>query len=194
MSVPHASAASDGALVQALQTGDDDAFAEVLRRYYPTVYGVLLRITGSPDEAEDLTQEVFLRLYQRPIPPESDANLAGWLYRVATNLGFNATRARRRLRDRVLRWARLERPLASEPPNPAAEVERRDAAARVRQALAELPERDRTVLILRYSGVSYAEIAAAVGIRTSSVGTVLARAERALRARYLARDAGTGEE
>jgi RNA polymerase sigma-70 factor (ECF subfamily) len=194
VTVSHASAASDGALVQALHDGDDEAFAEVFRRYYPTVYGVLLRITGVPDEAEDLTQEVFLRLYQRPVPLGTDVNLAGWLYRVASNLGFNAVRSRRRLRDRVLRWARLERPLVTGAPNPAAEAERSDAAARVRQALAELPERDRTVLILRHSGVSYAEIAAAVGIRTSSVGTVLARAERALRARYLARNPGAGEE
>lgn len=194
MSVPQASVAPDGALVQALATGDEEAFAEVFRRHYPTVYGVLLRITGSPDEAEDLAQEVFLRLYQRPVPPGTEVNLAGWLYRVASNLGFNAVRSRRRLRDRVIRWARLELPLVGASPNPATEAERRDTAARVRQALAELPERDRTVLILRHSGVSYAEIAAAVGIRTNSVGTVLARAERALRARYLARNPGAGEE
>lgn len=194
VSVPHASIAPEGMLIEALDAGDADVFEEVFRRYYPTVYGVLLRVTGSPDEAEDLAQEVFLRLYQRPVGFDADTNLGGWLYRVASNLGFNAVRSRRRFHHRLLRWARIERPMMSEPINPATAVERRDTADGVRRALADLSERDRTALLLRYSGVSYAEIAATLGIRPNSVGTVLARAERALRKRYDELYPGAGEE
>jgi RNA polymerase sigma-70 factor (ECF subfamily) len=181
-------------LVEGLRAGDEEAFAEAFRRYYLTVYTVLLRLTGSPEEAEDLAQEVFMRLYERPLDGGAEVNLGGWLYRVASNTGFNALRSRRRRWNHLLRWARLERPLGAESPNPAAEAERKATAAAIRETLAELPERDRTALILRHSGVSYAEIAAALDVKPGSVGTILARAERALRKRYLAMHPDAGEE
>jgi len=162
----------------------DATFEDVFRRYYATVYGVLLRITGSPEEAEDLAQEVFLRLHERQGSLDSGGNLGGWLYRVASNTGFNALRSRQRFHSRLLRWVRLEWAAQQSSPSAAEEVEQRNDAELVRQALSNLPERDRTVLILRYSGVSYAEIAVAVGIRPSSVGTILVRAEHALRGRF----------
>lgn len=187
MSLTRATAASDVTLIEVRPAGED-AFEEVFRRHYATVYRVLLRLTGSPEEAEDLAQDVFLRLYQRPLPSGEgvDVNLAGWLYRVASNQGFNALRARRRGRNRLLRWARLERPVVAEPANPQRQAEVNAEAEAVRLALARLRERDRTALILRYSGVPYAEIATALGVKPGSVGTILVRAERALRERYLA--------
>lgn len=162
----------------------DIAFDDVFRRYYATVYGVLVRITGSPEEAEDLAQEVFLRLHQRRATLDADRNLGGWLYRVASNAGFNSVRSKRRLHRRLLNWARKESPLHESSPSAASEVESRHDAELVRRALSDLRERDRTVLILRYSGVTYADIAAAVGIKPSSVGTILIRAEDALRRQF----------
>lgn len=159
-------------------------FDEIFRRYYATVYRVLIRITGSPEEAEDLAQEVFLRLHERSGSLGDDRNVGGWLYRVASNAGFNAIRSRRRLHRRLLNWARLEQSLQASAPSAASEAERRQEAALVRQALSRLRERDRTVLILRSSGVSYAEIAMAVSVKPSSVGTILVRAEEALRAQF----------
>lgn len=194
VSISPASTVPDIALVEALRAGDEEAFEEVFRRHYSTVYAVLLRLTGSPEEAEDLAQEVFMRLYERPLASGADLNIGGWLYRVASNTGFNALRSRRRRWERLLRWARLERPLGAESPNPAAEVERKATAGTIREMLAGLPERDRTALILRHSGVSYAEIAAALNVKPGSVGTILARAERVLRERYLAMHPNAGEE
>ncbi len=104
---------------------EEAEFDEIFRRYYATVYGVLARITGSPEEAEDLAQEVFLRLHERQGTLGADRNLGGWLYRVAANVGFNAVRSRRRLRDRLMRWARLERPLQESQPSAASEIEAR---------------------------------------------------------------------
>lgn len=163
---------------------EDAAFDEVFRRYYAAVYGVLMRITGSPEEAEDLAQEVFLRFHEHQYHLDPDGNLGGWLYRVATHAGFNSLRSRRRRRDRLLRWARLERPLQETAPSAASVLEERQDADLVRHVLAGLRERDQTVLVLRYSGVSYAEIADAIGVKPSSVGTLLVRAEQALRTRY----------
>jgi RNA polymerase sigma-70 factor (ECF subfamily) len=194
VSISPASTVPDIALVAALRAGEEEAFEEAFRRHYPTVYAVLLRLTGSPEESEDLAQEVFMRLYERPLAGGADVNLGGWLYRVASNTGFNALRSRRRRWDRLLRWARLERTLGTESPNPAVEAERKATAGMIRETLAALPERDRTALILRHSGVSYAEIAAALDVKPGSVGTILARAERALRERYLAMHPNAGEE
>ncbi len=159
-------------------------FDEIFRRYYATVYGVLVRITGSPEEAEDLAQEVFIRLHERRGSLDADWNLGGWLYRVASNTGFNALRSKRRLHQRLLSWARQERPLRDFAPSAASEVEVREDAELVRRALHGLRERDRTVLILRYSGVAYGEIALAVGVKPSSVGTILVRAEAAFRRQF----------
>lgn len=168
-------------------------FEELFRRHYATVYGVLLRITGSPEEAEDLAQDVFLRLHERIDSLDLDDNVGGWLYRVASNTGFNAVRSRNRGYHRLLRWVRLEWPVRPTAPSAAEEVDRQSDAEMVRQALSRLSERDRTVLILRYSGVSYAEIASAVGVRPSSVGTILVRAEHALRGRFDALFPSPGE-
>ncbi|HVX29221.1 MAG TPA: sigma-70 family RNA polymerase sigma factor [Nitrolancea sp.] len=163
---------------------EEATFEALFRRYYATVYGVLLRITGSPEEAEDLAQDVFLRLHERFDSLDLEDNVGGWLYRVASNTGFNAIRARQRRHRRLLRWMRLELPPRPTSPSAAEEVDRHSDAEMVREALFHLSERDRTVLILRYSGVSYAEIASAVGVKPSSVGTLLVRAEHALRGRF----------
>ena len=161
----------------------DSEFEAVFRTHYASVFGVLLRVTGSAEEAEDLTQEVFFRLHQHrgELEPE---RVGGWLYRVALNAGFNAVRSRRRAFQRLLRWARLEPGLQRGVAGPEEDVAARDEARLVRQALSGLRERDQAILALRYSGVSYAEIAAAVGVKPGSVGTLLARAERQLRERY----------
>jgi RNA polymerase sigma-70 factor (ECF subfamily) len=159
------------------------AFEALFRRHYPAIYRLLYRMVG--DEAQDLTQEVFMRLYDQP-PREADTNLEAWLYRVATRLGYNATRAQRRwrgYRDRLAvrsggeGW--LDRPV-----DPAEEAERHDAQLRVRAALARLSRREASLLVLRYSGLRYREIAEVLGVAPSSVGTLLSRAERAFAQAY----------
>jgi RNA polymerase sigma-70 factor (ECF subfamily) len=154
-----------------------------LQEHWPRIYGVLFRLTGDPDEAEDLALEVFYRLHHKP-PPVNDAlNLGGWLYRVALNLGYNALRAarrRKRYEQEAGAWA-LEHDAPSEPHH---EAERRLERQQVRAALARLKPREAQLLILRYSGLSYAEMAAALQVAPGSVGTLLARAEKAFEQVY----------
>jgi RNA polymerase sigma-70 factor (ECF subfamily) len=148
-------------------------FEAVFVQYYTRVYAVVFRLVGDQAEADDLTLETFWKLWQQP-PTRAD-NLAGWLYRVATRLGYNALRAaKRRGRYEEAAWDALE-PTAL--PDPAGEAERAVERARVRAALGRMPERDAQLLMLRYSGLSYREIAAALGVSPNSVGTLLARAE-----------------
>lgn len=173
--------------------GEAPRFDVVFRQYYARVYGVLARLVG-PDEADDLAQETFLRYHARPPARRADDETDGtgaWLYRVATNLGFNAIRSRKRRVAREERVTRAELPLVRLP-DPEAEAVRDEERRGVQVALLTLPERARTVLVLRQGGCSYAEIAAATGIAPGSVGTTLVRAEAQFRRQYEAMQAAGG--
>jgi RNA polymerase sigma-70 factor (ECF subfamily) len=134
----------------------------------------LFNIVGDWDEAEDLALEAFLRLYRRP--PVDDANLGGWLYRVAVNLGFNALRDRKRRRQYETEAGELDLSGQVEG-DPAQAAEQRLERRRVRAVLATMKPRSAQLLILRHSGLTYAEVAEALDITPASVGTLLARAE-----------------
>ncbi len=154
----------------------DAAFESVFHRHWPQVFGVAYRLTGDPAAAEDLALEAFWRLWERP--PGRGDNLAGWLHRVAVRLGYNALRASRR---RAGHEARAGAPSGADPrmadPHVAAEIA--ETRTRVRKTLARLDAREAQLLILRQAGLSYREIAAALGVAPASVGTLIARAERA---------------
>jgi RNA polymerase sigma-70 factor (ECF subfamily) len=176
------SEASDRTLLDGVRSGDERAFETLFARHYSGVYGVVIRIVGTHEEAEEVTQDAFMKLYHRPIAADDESNLRGWLYRVATNAAFNSVRSRRRRLGWLRRFAGRADRYADD--DPLDHVARRDEADSVREHLARLPERQRTALVLRSSGLSYAEVAGAIGVSANSVGTILARAERAFRKSY----------
>lgn len=134
----------------------------------------LAHILGDWDEAEDLALETFIRLYHHP--PKDGTNLLAWLYRVATNLGLNALRARKR-RSQYESLAGAQAFEDDHGQDAATVAENRLERERVRQVLSAMKPRSAELLILRYSGLSYAEVAAALGVAPTSVGALLARAE-----------------
>ena len=178
---------SDARLLAGLRLGERDAFESLFQRHWRTVFGVLFRLVGSKEEAEDLSQEVFVRLYRNPPDLRDQTTIAPWLYRVATNLGYNALRKGTR---ETLRHQRVERLVEAEEsaglyaidPERASLVEEDRMA--VRRALSQLSEREQACLVLRHSGLSYAEVASALGVQAGSVGTILARAEEHFRRTY----------
>jgi len=173
---------TDQELLAAVRQGDERAFATLHERYRTQVYGIALRILGQPEDAEDICQEVFLRLHQQPpLVLDGPRALSLWLARVTTNAARNLLRSRRRAHLHWLRWLRLDWPSSQ---RPAEDFARAETTVLVRAVLDQLSERDRALLALRISGFSYEEIAATLGIRPSSVGTLLARAERRFRERY----------
>ena len=177
---------SDAALLERLRSGDSTAFEELFLRHYAAVFRVLYHLVGSREEAEDLAQETFLALYDQPPATGMGASLVAWLCRVALNRGYNALRGQRRAQQRMERIA--------EPPaqiDPQAELARAEDRALVRAVIAKLSERQGRLLLLRYAGLSYAEIAGALELAPASVGTLLARAERAFEAAYT-REHGEG--
>ncbi len=161
-------------------------FEAVFQEHWPRVVAVLFRLTGDRDEAEDLALEVFWRLHNRPAVREDGQNPGGWLYRVATRLGYNALRSRKR-RGRYEQEAGQQAADPSAQTALEAQVEQRQERERVRRVLARMKPRSAQLLILRHSGLSYAEIATAIGAAPGSVGTLLARAEKEFEKMYRGR-------
>lgn len=159
-----------------------DQFEDVFQRHFNGVHGVVARLVGDPDEAEDLTLEAFWRLWRTP--GIDDGSCGPWLYRVATRLGYNALRARTR-RSSYEQAAGEDDWRQEGSGNPEGETERRIERQRVRAALRALPFRQTQVLSLRMSGMSYREVAAAMGVKASSIGALLARAESHFEEVYL---------
>lgn len=181
---------SDSLLLERLARGDTASFDVLFYRHYDRVYGLLFRLLGNRAEAEDVTQEVFLKLHDRGQsrrPLAQDENVGGWLYRVAMNLGYNA------LRDRARRDARNVHLVPEPEAGVESQADGREEQVMVRAALARLPERQALLLLLRQMNFSYAECAAVCEVAPGSVGTLLARAAAAFRREYLAL-AGKGEE
>jgi RNA polymerase sigma-70 factor (ECF subfamily) len=156
-------------------------FERLFNQNWEPILRVLYRLLGDWDEAEDIALETFVQL-SRKAPGEME-NLSGWLYRVATNLGYNALRARKR-RLVYEEQAGIEVLQRSDPADPAKAAERKTEQERVRRALLMIKPRSAQILLLRYSGLSYAEIAQALEINPGSIGTLLARAEKEFRTVY----------
>jgi RNA polymerase sigma-70 factor (ECF subfamily) len=175
-------------LLDRLRRGDELAFARLYEQHWEAVSRLLVRLTGDADVAGDVAQEVFVQLFRKP--PQGEAPLRAWLARVAINRGYNALRADRRRRAREESVAREGSTPAVADPVSIEETNRADERDAVRRVLLGLPERQRDCLALRTEGLSYAEIAAALGVAVGSVGTLLARAERAFKDAYVAQRGG----
>lgn len=170
----------------------DSQFERFYLEHYGRVVGVLFRLTASRSDAEELANEVFVKLYRRQSLPDPDGNVAGWLYRTATNLGIDALRkeSRRRRHESEAAHEALESRVTDGPLAAVLSGERR---RRVREALAQLKPVQAQALILRSSGCSYQEVADALDVKRVSVGTLLLRSEEAFRKTYRA-IAGEEEE
>lgn len=178
----HADAApgSDEALVARAGAGDTAAFERLVGRYRDRIYQFVLWQPGVDDTlADDITQEVFLQLYRATAQFRGRSRFRTWLYSLARNVCRNQLRRYRRLGcgraaaepESVLAG------LADQRPGPLARCERSEAAERVARAVDELPEPFRSALLLReWEEMSYAEIAAVLGV---PVGTVRSRLHKA---------------
>jgi RNA polymerase sigma factor (sigma-70 family) len=147
---------------------------EVFRAAYPRVVGVAARVLGSRNEAEDVAQEVFLAFARSSVPA---GQAQGWLSVAAAHTALNHLRSGRRRATREEAAGDGDAVSA----DIADEVVTLDERRRVRAALARLPRRQAVALVLRHSGLSYAEVAAALDLSPASVGTTVRRSESALR-------------
>ena len=139
-----------------------------MRRHEQAVLAIAARVTGSPADAEDVRQQVFLALFRTP--PDGDGaavNVGAWLRRCAANAAVDRVRRDARRRSAARRFAAEPPPTAAAPHDL---PEARDEAARLRAALAELAPEQRAALALRFDGgLTFAEAAAALGEPISTV-------------------------
>ena len=173
-------------LVLGLQAGSTDAFERLYAEYHAAIYNLCARILCDREEAQDVTQDVFIKAFSRPPAADERLNLRAWLYRVATNACYNALRARTRhggpggeTLDAV--------------PAGVDEYERAQTAALVGQSLEQLNERYRTALVLKdLHGLPPAEIAAVLQVSRPAADVLVHRARASFRSvfrRLAGRDA-----
>ncbi|RMG17776.1 MAG: RNA polymerase sigma factor [Planctomycetota bacterium] len=187
-------------LVLAAQDGDRDAFGRLMDLYKGRIYAMSLAITGDRDEAQELTQETFVRALQGLPKLSSPERFPSWLRGIARTAGQDARRKAARERKHAL--AAGERGARRASPTPSEEVSARELAqadrAQLEAQLAALSSDCRLALDLRFGeDLSYAEIARVLGVPVSTVRGLLYRGTKTLRERmrpHLARTRGKGDE
>lgn len=174
-SVTYTPNAKTAAAATKLSISFDDAFVLHHRHVYRTAYA-LVRDTAL---AEDIVQEVFIKLYRSmESAPEEDL-LRAWLLRVAINAARNTLRGQRRATTREEEYARSETLRNDTAPAPDDEYERRAEIEAVGRTLERLGEPTRSCLLLKQQGLSYSEIAHALSIKETNVGSLIARGRKA---------------
>lgn len=169
---------------------DDDAiaFGELVERFQNRLVAIMHHLVGSPHEAEDLAQEVFLRVYRTRKKYTPKAKFSTWLFTIANNLALNALRDRHRrpvlpleLRDSgPLAAQTLSAGVRDEPPTHG--LQQQELAAVIRQALDGLNERQRMAIVLnKFEDMNYNDIADVMGLTTKAVKSLLSRARAKLR-------------
>ncbi|MCB9357047.1 MAG: sigma-70 family RNA polymerase sigma factor [Calditrichaeota bacterium] len=166
----------DSQLVRAAQEGRDDAFNILVLRHRKSVYHTVLGMVGDRDDAEDLTQDAFVKAYESLGSFRAGSSFYTWLYRIAVNLSLNRLRTRK-----VRSFFRLDNedivlPSADSTDLP---VEQAELMQKARAAILKLPDKQRAVFILRYfRELPHAEIAA---IMDRDIGTIKANYHQAIR-------------
>lgn len=155
-------------------------FEEVFHLHYERIACIVGRIVKDSARAEELTVEVFWRLWKRP--QVLGDGVGGWLYRSAVRAAlYDLRREARRARCQHL-W-----PFRTHPPTPEEAHASAEQQRQVRAVLAAMNTRQAELLLLRGNDLSYQEVAAALGLNPASVGTLLSRAQRAFRKEYVKR-------
>jgi RNA polymerase sigma-70 factor (ECF subfamily) len=172
---------NDRDLVTKIINGEQNALKQLFEQYQHLVYNICYRMTGNREEAEDITQDVFIKIFHAIGKFRGDAKLSSWIYRIALN-----TCLKRERRKKLENWISLEflfqekeqlHPASPEEP-PEQQIEIAEKEQIVQQAIQSLPERQKTALILyRYENLSYTEIAQVMKISLSSVESLLHRAK-----------------
>lgn len=177
-------ALSDWELVQAFKHGNEEVFEEIVRRYQKKVYNTTYRMMGNPEDANDLAQEVFIRVYRNLERFQGKSSFSTWLFTIATNICRDELRKRQRrvpvqsLSEPIhLEDGDLEREIADESMTPETLSLNREFHDEVQAVIDQLPAEQKEVIVLReIQGFSYEEIADIAGV---SLGTVKSRISRA---------------
>jgi RNA polymerase sigma-70 factor (ECF subfamily) len=182
-------AVSDVDVMLRVKTGDESAFAYLVRKYRRPMVGFMYRLCHNPSTAEELAQEVFLRVYRSRTSYEPTAKFTTWLYRIATNLAVNHARDTRH--ERAENTVRLDEPdqetgntpdLADNSLSAEQQILQRERLAAIRAKVNALPERQRVAVIMhKYQQMDYRQIADVLKLSESATKSLLFRAYETLR-------------
>lgn len=187
--VSEAGGISDAEMMLRVKAGDDSAFDYLVQKYRRPMISFMYRMAHNSAAAEDLAQEVFLRVYRSRANYEASAKFSTWLYRIATNLGVNHARDTRHERpenitnlDETDEETGQAPDLADKAPNVEEEIMRRERLAAIRKKVEALPERQRmAVLMHKYQQMDYRQIADVLKLSESATKSLLFRAYETLR-------------
>ena len=181
--------ASDADVMLRVKAGDESAFTYLIQKYRRPLVGFMYRLCHNPATAEELAQEVFLRVYRSRSTYEPSAKFSTWLYRIATNLAVNHARDTRH--ERPENTVRLDEPdeetgttpdLADRALTAEDQLLRRERLAAIRSKVNALPERQRlAVMMHKYQQMDYRQIAAVMKLSESATKSLLFRAYETLR-------------
>jgi RNA polymerase sigma-70 factor (ECF subfamily) len=180
---------SDAEIMLQVKAGDDSAFAYLVQKYRRPMVNFMYRMAHNAAGAEDLAQEVFLRVYRSRETYEASAKFTTWLYRIATNLAVNHARDTRH--ERAENQVSLDEPdeesgrtldLPDRSPSAEDNLVQRERLAAIRQRVQALPERQRiAVLMHKYQQMDYRQIAEVLKLSESATKSLLFRAYETLR-------------
>jgi RNA polymerase sigma-70 factor, ECF subfamily len=180
---------TDAEVMLRVKAGDDSAFDFLVQKYRRPIINFMYRMAHNTAVAEDLAQEVFLRVYRSRSSYEASAKFTTWLYRIATNLAMNYSRDTRHERPENI--MNLDAPdeetgqapdLADKTPSVEEEIMRRERLRAIRQKVEALPERQKmAVLMHKYQQMDYREIADVLKLSESATKSLLFRAYETLR-------------
>ncbi len=177
---------SDEALAISLQQGNEEAFDMLVRRYQGNVYAIAFRVTGNYEDACDITQEVFIKVYRKINSWRPRYRFKSWLIRLVINQAIDTLRKTRRRKQVALEDVFGPENNMPGPDRPAYQADRyaeaEETGRRIHQALSALSPAQRTVFVLRhYEGMALQEIAGTMNCSVGSVKVHLFRALRKLR-------------
>jgi RNA polymerase sigma-70 factor, ECF subfamily len=180
---------TDAEVMLRVKAGDDSAFDFLVQKYRRPIINFMYRMAHNSAAAEDLAQEVFLRVYRSRSSYEASAKFTTWLYRIATNLGMNYSRDTRHERPENI--MNLDEPdeetgqspdLADKTPSVEEEIMQRERLNAIRQKVEALPERQKmAVLMHKYQQMDYRQIAEVLKLSESATKSLLFRAYETLR-------------
>ena len=180
----------DVQLMLEVKEGNKNAFEQLMRKYYPRILNFIYRFTGNKANAEDLTQEVFMRVYNSAARYKARSKFQTWLYTIAKNVGLNELRRSKNPTlslDEMFDSGEKEIKREIKDPHgssPDEEIIQMEKIAKIRATINDLPEKQRIAVILkRYEGFSYAEIAATLNVSDKAVKSLLSRAKENLKNR-----------
>jgi len=180
----------DVALMLRVRADKPGSFEELVERYQHRLVAIMCHILGSSDEAEDLAQEVFLRVYRARKKYRPRSKFSTWLFTIANNLALNHRRARQR-KPVVPLNVRESGPMGPRPQEqmvqddgsgPMQRIQREELAERIQAAMETLNDRQKMAVVLnKFQDMNYAEIAEVMGLTTKAVKSLLSRARANLR-------------